>query len=141
MSKFMRLLAILLAFALVAAACGDDDDDGAADETPSEDATPDDDTTTPPVHEGVIMVARRGNLTRTDRGAWMFVFDADAEGLADPPLVILPCLLLERMERQATRAGRSTPILLSGQVYHYRGRRFVLPTVFRVPYERTRLTP
>ncbi|MHC5002359.1 MAG: hypothetical protein ACYTJ0_04480 [Planctomycetota bacterium] len=90
---------------------------------------------------GTDLVWRRGRLRRTDRGAWVFVFDADAEGTADPPLIVMPCLLLERLEDYVARAGRTAPVLLSGRVYRYGNRSYVMPSVFRAPRERTPLAP
>jgi hypothetical protein len=90
---------------------------------------------------GGTILARRGKLERTHSGGWLFVFDADAEGHADPPLVVMPCLLLEHMERYISTNGRHAPLLLSGPIHRYAGRRFVLPTVFREPRERTQLSP
>ena len=40
--------------------------------------------------EGTTVLARRGTIRRTRDGAFIFVFDADAEGLSDPPLLLLP---------------------------------------------------
>lgn len=91
--------------------------------------------------EGSMIVDRLGTLRRTRTGGWMFVFDADAEGLDDPPAVLLPCMVLERLEGYAERQGRDVKVLLSGQVTTYRGRNFVLPTMFRRPRLSTPLTP
>lgn len=90
--------------------------------------------------EGSVVFARRGRLRRHRTGAWIFVFDADAEGLADPPMILLPCLLLESMEKYA-RAGKNVPLLVSGHVHVYGRRTYLLPTVYRTPHERTLLTP
>jgi hypothetical protein len=91
--------------------------------------------------EGRPMRQRRGRLTRSELGAWVFVLEADATGLVDPPLIVMPCLLLERMERHAASAGRTAPILLSGRVHDYAGQSFVLPTLFRAPQDRTLIEP
>jgi len=93
------------------------------------------------VHEGTVLLARRGTIRRTGDGAFLFVFDADAEGLADPPMTLLPCLLLERMDRYARQASDDDDVLLSGHVYTYRQQNYLLPTVYRIPRERTILTP
>lgn len=93
------------------------------------------------IREGTMLVSRRGRLSRSGDGAWIFVFDADASGLADPPLTILPCLLLERMERYAQQLGGMTPIVLSGQVQLFNNHNYLYPTVFQVPRERSRLSP
>ena len=91
--------------------------------------------------EETQLVSRRGKITRDSGGGWMFVFDADASGLADPPLRLLPCLLLERIEDYARRTGNNSPALLSGPVYLYGGENYLLPTVFRIPAERRNITP
>ncbi len=90
--------------------------------------------------EGTTILARRGKLTRSDFGAWIFVFDADAAGLADPPLVIMPCLMLQRLETYGRSTGRTAPILLSGRVFRYGRRNYVLPSAFRIPRQRTPLS-
>lgn len=89
------------------------------------------------LREDTLLVNRRGRLTRDGGGVWRVVFDADAEGLSDPPMRLLPCLLLERMSAYALRAGRNAPVLISGKVTVYRGHNFLLPTLYRVPNERT----
>ena len=95
----------------------------------------------PPRREGAMILARRGRLHRNSRGTWMFVFDADAGALADPPLIVMPCRMLERMEEYARQAGQDAPLLLSGRLFTFRGRNFVLPTVYRVPNHFTKITP
>jgi hypothetical protein len=94
-----------------------------------------------PMREGAMIVARRGQVRRSARGAFVFVFDADAEGLADPPMTLLPCLMLERLEALARRGGADAAVLLSGQVLAYQGRNYLLPTVYVIPRERTKLIP
>ena len=94
-----------------------------------------------PMREETIITWRRGRVSRDSLGAWTVIFDADAEGRADPPMVLLPCLLLERLERYATQGSRYAPVLISGRVYTYRGRNYLLPSVYRAPRERTQLTP
>ena len=94
-----------------------------------------------PVREGTVLLSRRGIIRRTGSGAFLFVFDADAEGLADAPMTLLPCLLLQRLERRARLVGGAAVVLLSGRVYTYHGRNYLLPTVYRIPREKTQLTP
>ncbi len=93
------------------------------------------------LREGAVLLDRRGRLRRDEGGAWMFVFDADAGGLADPPMILLPCLLLERMEQYARIVGSAPPLLVSGHAHVYGGRNYLLPTVYRIPRERTPLEP
>ena len=102
------------------------------------DGEPDDEAALP---EGTQLLWRRGWLSRSPDGAWTFVFAADAAGQADPPLNVLPCLLLERMERYATTAGAGAPMVLSGVIYRYKKRGYLLPTAFEVPRLRTQIAP
>jgi hypothetical protein len=104
------------------------------------------------LREGTAIQSRRGKITRDAAGAWLFVFDADATGDdtadasgggggSDPPMRLLPCLLLEKIEDYARRAPPTAPVLISGEVFLYNGRNYLLPTVYRLPQERTKLSP
>jgi hypothetical protein len=95
----------------------------------------------PLLREDTKIVNRRGKLVRDSAGGWTLVFDADAAGLADPPMKLLPCLLLERIEDYAKKQGNNSPALISGTVSTYHGRNYLLPTVFRVPQDRKNITP
>jgi hypothetical protein len=88
--------------------------------------------------EGSFVMWRRGWIVRDHGGAWTFVFESDARGLADPPLVLLPCLLLEQMEEYAERSGPVAPVLVSGRVYRSERRAYLLPSAFMVPRDRLR---
>ncbi len=88
--------------------------------------------------EGSFVMWRRGWIARDHAGAWTFVFESDARGLADPPLVLLPCQLLERMEEYAERSGPVAPMLVSGRVYRSERRAYLLPSAFMVPRDRLR---
>jgi hypothetical protein len=94
-----------------------------------------------PVPEGTMIVYRRGRIVRDAGGALAFIFEADVTGLADPPLTLLPCLLLQRIEYYADRAGSTAPVLLSGRVYANEGRSYLLPSVFQIPRERSEIRP
>ncbi len=90
---------------------------------------------------GSLVLWRRGWMVREPDGAWSYVFAADATGLADPPMVLLPCRMLEDLQQHAVRRGPSTPLLVSGRVFRYHGRNYLLPTMFRIPRYRTALRP
>jgi hypothetical protein len=91
--------------------------------------------------EGTVLLARRGQLARSRSGAWMFVFDADAEGLGDPPMVMMPCLQLERLEEHVRKSGMNAPILITGRAFTFDRRSYLLPSLYTVPRQRTVLTP
>lgn len=93
------------------------------------------------LREDTNITNRRGKLMRDGSGGWLFVFDADATGLADPPVRLLPCLLLEKIEEYARRLGNNSPALLSGPIYVHGGQNYLLPMVFRIPQDRKNLTP
>ena len=91
--------------------------------------------------EGQMLLWRRGRLARQDSGAWSFVFDAGAGGRQDMPLTVMPCLLLERMEQHVTAGAPGAAMLVSGRVYRYGPKAYLLPTAFEVPRQRTILSP
>jgi hypothetical protein len=93
------------------------------------------------LRENTSISFRRGTVARDANGSWQFVFDADAAGQADPPVTLLPCLLLERIEAYTRKEGSAAPMILSGEVFVYNGQNYLLPTVFRIPQERTRIVP
>ncbi len=91
------------------------------------------------VSEGELLISRRGRVLRDRSGAWIVVPDADASGLQDPSMILLPSNKLVGIENWARRGGIGKPILISGEVFSYRGRHFILPTAWRIPRERPNL--
>lgn len=80
--------------------------------------------------DGTPVVRRRGRLARMNDGAWAFVFDNDeADALSSKAMGVLPCLLLERIEREAFAKGEGNEVILSGRVYAYDGQSYLLPTM------------
>ena len=80
---------------------------------------------------GTRLVLRHGRLHRDPQaGSWRFVPE-QVTGKGDRSLQILPCLLLERLERLAREGDASPNILLSGTVIVYEGNPYLLPTNFR----------
>jgi hypothetical protein len=84
------------------------------------------------VREGTFITARRGRMTRSVTGEMLFTFDGDARGRSEPAMVLMPCMNLQGMERIVERAGESITFTLSGQVFVYRGRNYLLPTLYQV---------
>jgi hypothetical protein len=85
----------------------------------------------PPVASGTRLVRRAGRLARDPQsGAWRFV-PTQSTGRGDGSLELMPCLMLERLERDAREGDASPEILLSGTVYGYEGRSYLLPSGFR----------
>ena len=95
----------------------------------------------PPAQRGIVpsgtrFVDRRGRLSRDPAsGVWRFVLSGDGGGGASPSVVLLPCLELERIERQARQQDIVAPRLISGTVTTFRGRSYLLPTLSRPAVE------
>jgi hypothetical protein len=84
------------------------------------------------LREGTFLVDRRGRLVRSSTSEWMYTFDTDAKGQADPTMVLMPCQKLEAMEKLAERYGESLTFTVTGQVFVYKNRNYLLPATFRV---------
>lgn len=95
----------------------------------------------PPAKRGIVpsgtrFVDRRGRLSRDPAsGVWRFVLSGDGGGGAAPSVVLLPCMELERIERQARQQDIVAPLLISGTVTTFRGRSYLLPTLSRPAVE------
>lgn len=89
--------------------------------------------------EGDLLLSRRGRILRDRSGAWVVVLDADASGLMDPTMILLPSSKLVGIENWARRGGIGRSIVISGEAFSYRGRHFLLPTAWRLPVERPNL--
>jgi hypothetical protein len=76
--------------------------------------------------EGAFVPPRHATLVRGVRGGWYAVFHPDASGTVIPPMGLLPCAMLERVETLATQQGDRSRLRLSGQVCLYRGRNYLL---------------
>lgn len=84
----------------------------------------------PPAPDGTPIVRRQGRLSRSANGTWLFVFDNDTDDrLASQALTVLPCQLLERIEREAQTRGDAAQMILSGRVYTHQGTAYLLPTM------------
>ena len=86
------------------------------------------DGTGPAMVDGSYISARRGRMIRSIDGSWIFVSDNEAgDGLR---LTLLPCRMLERLERIVFREGDSAAVTLSGRVHKFWGDQYILPTLF-----------
>ena len=94
------------------------------------------------VPENTVIARRLGRVVRADNGAeWMFAFDADTDGQSDPPMVLMPCRTLERAEAIAEEQGDSARFVVSGRIYVYHERNYLLPTVMRLARDQENLSP
>lgn len=93
------------------------------------------------LRENTFITQRRGRMTRSMTNEWVFTMDADAKGArAEPAMVLMPCLNLQNMEKAVERSGEGTNFTISGTVYVYKGRNYLLPSMF-VVNRRSELAP
>jgi hypothetical protein len=85
-------------------------------------------TRAPLRREGTFLVRQRGSMVRLRTGAWAFVFQKDAAGNAERPMILVPSSNLSRMEHLAADRAEGMSFLLTGQVFAYLGRNYILPT-------------
>lgn len=102
------------------------------------------------IREGVQITARTGRLVRSPDGGWLMTFDNDTDQPAttsdgatlDTPMQILPCLSLQSMQTLAEQYGSRLRFTVSGTVYVYESRNYLLPTMYIIEIDRTgNLTP
>lgn len=80
---------------------------------------------------GTHLQERRGHLVRDpSSGTWRFVFDGSSQSLE-----LLPCTLLQTIERQVRQSVVPTAIVISGRVTGFQGRNYLLPSNFRTARE------
>jgi len=92
--------------------------------------------------EGTMIVDRAARCTLDGSGrAQLISFEADSDGLQDPPMGVVPCRLLERLENQARQRGDAMRLIISGQIISADSSPSLLITSFRIPYDRTNLSP
>jgi hypothetical protein len=73
---------------------------------------------------------RHGIVTRDPiTGQWRFIFESSRGEIGEREATLLPCALLERLERQARGSQEPLSVVLSGQVTRFEGRDYLLPTV------------
>lgn len=84
------------------------------------------------LREGTFLASRKGRVIRASSGEWVFHFDQDAAAPGDPPMVLMPSMNLMAMEKLAERGGESLTFQVSGQVFVYHGRNYLLPSMYQV---------
>ena len=83
------------------------------------------------VNEGTLIHDRRARFARID-GEPAITFDGDAQNPADPPMLILRCRSLQRLEETITKRGENLTLSVSGRVMVYAGRNYILPTLVQI---------
>jgi hypothetical protein len=86
------------------------------------------------IPEGKTVIRRRARMVRASSGEWSIAFDSGPQGSpnVDRPMVLVPCMNLQRMEAWAASRGDAVSLEVSGMVLAYQGRNYLLPTLFRV---------
>lgn len=74
---------------------------------------------------------RRGRVVRETDGTWSFIPDSDDPEAGAVSMTLLPCRLLEAIERLTLTQGDRATFLLSGRVLLYHGTHYLLPTLFQ----------
>jgi hypothetical protein len=81
--------------------------------------------------EGSFLAPHEGRLIRARTGDLIFV-PAPGEGPPDPAMVVMNCQRMGQLDAAAAAPAFSGLVSLSGQVFVYRDRHYLLPTVFAV---------
>lgn len=91
-----------------------------------------DDAAAPPARlpEGTFLLERPGRLVPAPADRTVFVPDESARMPGEGPMLILPNAALDRLE--ISTAGENPPVRVSGEVYVYNGRRYLLISSFEI---------
>ena len=77
------------------------------------------------VREGDVVINRLGRFHLAAKASPLFVYEADAAALSEPPLILLPCRKLELME-QLAKQRPDARFLVSGEITVYHGQGYLL---------------
>ncbi len=77
------------------------------------------------VREGDWVINRMGRLGKDAKGTLLFVYEADATDLSEPPLILLPCRKLEQMELLVAKKP-NVKFMVTGEVTVYHGKGYLL---------------
>lgn len=80
----------------------------------------------PVLREGTYVVDRTGRIKTNSDGQTVFLFDADGKTLRDPPMILLPNLLLMSIQTAASNSSRDLHFRITGMVTEYKGRNYIL---------------
>lgn len=62
----------------------------------------------------------------------MVAFDGDTKSPSPAPMVLLRCRMTQKLDELATARGDDLVVQVSGRVFVYGGRNYVLPTLAQV---------
>jgi len=89
------------------------------------------------VREGTMVIDRLGRISHTEGGQAEFNFESDGKALRDPPMILLPNLILNQIEDQITVSNRDLKLRVTGVVTEYKGRNYLLLEKVIVPLDVT----
>ncbi|MBL4700350.1 MAG: hypothetical protein JKX85_03750 [Phycisphaeraceae bacterium] len=82
--------------------------------------------------EGEFVVNRQGRLLRSNDGQNMiFAYKSDSKTQSDPPMIVVPCQLLQNMEEMMLERGDQIGFSITGQILSYHGTNYILPTMMK----------
>ncbi|TVQ31104.1 MAG: hypothetical protein EA376_11000 [Phycisphaeraceae bacterium] len=88
------------------------------------------------LREGAFLSSVRGEMRRFGADRWAFIFNPGVDGETLPPMAMLPCMTLSAMEQIVASRDGSVSFMVSGQVFVYRGRNYLLPTMHTLATDR-----
>ncbi len=83
------------------------------------------------MQEGSFVSRRVGRLVRLGTGEWAIALEGDSDAPPPPPIALVPCAALERMENTAGVLGQGLQVQVSGRVTVYGGQNYLVPTLVR----------
>lgn len=78
------------------------------------------------IREGTYLHDRVGRLTRTTDSQNELTLESDGKSLKDPPMLILPNLKLQEMEKYIQNTSKDLRFRVTGQITEYNGRNYIL---------------
>ena len=82
--------------------------------------------------EGEFVVNRQGRLLRSNDGQHMvFAYKSDSKLQPEPPMIVVPCQLLQNMEEMMLERGDQITFSITGQILSYHGTNYILPTMMK----------
>ena len=82
--------------------------------------------------EGTVLFNKRARLVRVASGPLMVAFDGDTRSPSNAPMVLLRCRMVQRLDELAASRGDDLVLQVSGRVFVYAGRNYLLPTLAQV---------
>ncbi len=82
--------------------------------------------------EGTFLDRRRGKLIKISTSDVVFIPERDAKGKGEQPMVVLPCQNLARLEATPDAFEQPNSVVLSGQIFVYFDRQYMLPSAYSV---------